>query len=58
MTTDRSQPERSDHRAYIETVRGALLLKDIQVGTASFDTGRVPSAAMTLLAPDDDFNEP
>lgn len=58
MTTNSPHRDRADHRPYIETVRVALLLKDIQVGVATFDTGQVRSAAMTLLAPDDDFDEP
>jgi len=58
MNTDPSQPARADHRPYIETVRVALLLKDIHVGAAVFNTGLVRSAAMTLLPPDEDFDEP
>ena len=58
MTAKSPHRDRADHRPYIETVRVALLLKDIQVGAATFDTGRVRSAAMTLLAPDDDSDEP
>lgn len=58
MTTNSPYRDRADHRPYIEAVRVALLLKDIQVGAATFGTGRVRSAAMTLLAPDDDFDEP
>lgn len=58
MTVDPSQPTHADHRPYIETVRVALLLRDIRVGAATFNTGRVRSAAMTLLPPDDDFDEP
>lgn len=58
VTTNSPYRDRADHRPYIETIRVALLLKDIQVGTATFETGHVRSAAMTLLAPDDDFDEP
>jgi len=58
MTSDPSRPTRADHRPYIETVRVALLLRDIQVSVATFSSGRVRSAAMTLLPPDDDFDEP
>ena len=49
---------RTDHRAYIEAVRVALLLEDIQVGAATFNTRTVRSATMTLVPPDDDFYEP
>jgi hypothetical protein len=48
----------TDHRPYIETVRIALLLKDIHVDAATFTSGRVRSAVMPLLAPDDDADEP
>jgi hypothetical protein len=58
VSTTESRPTATDHRPYIETVRVALLLRDIRVGVATFNTGRVRSAAMTLLAPDDDFDEP
>ena len=58
MTDNPSQPTPSDHRPYIETVRVALLLRDIRVGAASFNPGRVRSAAMTLPAPDEEFDEP
>lgn len=58
MTTAESRSAKADHRPYIETVRVALLLKDIHVGAATFSTRRVRSATMTLLAPDDDFDEP
>jgi hypothetical protein len=55
MTID---PQRTDHRPYVETVRAALLLENIQAGTASYNSGRVRSAVMTLLSPDPDFDEP
>ncbi|MEY9911838.1 hypothetical protein ABIA35_008095 [Catenulispora sp. MAP12-49] len=55
MTITESRDCRADHRAYIEAVRVALLLEDIRVGDAAFNTGTVRSATMTLLAPDEDF---
>jgi hypothetical protein len=58
VSTAESRSTTVDHRPYIETVRVALLLNDIQVGTATFNTGQVRSAAMTVLPPDDDFEEP
>lgn len=58
MTTNSPPRDRVDHRPYIETVRVALLLKDIQVGAATLNADHVRSAAMTLLAPDDDSDEP
>lgn len=58
MSTAESRYTTADHRPYIETVRVALLLKDIQVGTATFNSGQVRSAAMTVLPPDDDFDDP
>jgi len=58
MNSDPSQPARADLRPYIETVRVALLFKDIHVGVAVFNSGLVRSAAMSLLAPDEDFDEP
>lgn len=58
MSTAKSPADKADHRPYIETVRVALLLKDIQVGTATFNAGQVRSAAMTMLPPDDDFDDP
>ena len=58
MTITESRASRADHQAYIEAVRVALLLEDIQVGDATFNTGTVRSATMTLLPPDDDFDEP
>jgi hypothetical protein len=58
MTTAEARISRADHQAYIEAVRVALLSDDIRVGDATFNTGTVRSAAMTLLAPDDDFDEP
>ena len=57
MANNPSHPKPADHRPYIETVRVALLLRDIRVGAASFNPGRVRSAAMTLLAPDEGFDE-
>lgn len=57
MNTSPENPGTTDHRPYIETVRVALLLKDVHVGVATFNTQRVRSAAMTLLPPDDDFDE-
>ncbi|MEZ0109296.1 hypothetical protein ABH920_003306 [Catenulispora sp. EB89] len=58
MTTTELRTGRADHQAYIEAVRVALLLEDIQVGDATFNAGAVRTAAMTLLPPDDDFDEP
>lgn len=58
MSAAESRATTADHRPYIETVRVALLLKGIQVGTAAFNAGQVRSAAMTVLPPDDDFDEP
>lgn len=58
MPTEPSQHSHTDHRPYIEAVRAALLLKDISVGDAAFNTGRVRSATMPLWAPDEDFDEP
>jgi hypothetical protein len=58
MTADPSQPAHADHRPYIETVRVALLLKDVQVGNAVYSTGRVRAATMPLAAPDDDADDP
>lgn len=58
MSATESRSNAADHRPYIETVRVALLLKDIQVSTATYNTGRLRSAAMTLLPPDDDFDDP
>lgn len=58
MTADPSQPERADHRPYIETVRVALLLRDIHVGNAVYSTGRVRAATMPLAAPDEPADEP
>ncbi|MBS2546916.1 hypothetical protein KGQ19_08535 [Catenulispora sp. NL8] len=58
MTTTESRANRADHQAYIEAVRVALLLEDIRVGDATFNTGTVRSASMTLLPPDDDFDDP
>jgi hypothetical protein len=58
MSTTEPQPAKVDHRPYIETVRIALLLQDLHVGVASFNSGTVRSAAMTLLPPDVDFEDP
>ena len=58
MTTMRSQHPRADHRPYVETVRATLLLGDIHVGVPIFTTTQVRTAAMSLLAPDKDFDEP
>ena len=55
-----AQPQRSqaDHRPYIELVRIALLLKDVHIGVPATGLGQVRSAAMTVLPPDEDFDEP
>lgn len=58
MTTAEIHNDKADHRAYIEAVRGALLLDDIRVGDTALDTRTVRSATMPLLPPDDDFDEP
>lgn len=58
MTTLEAPADKADHRPYIETVRATLLMDDIYTGVATFSTTRVRSAAMTLLPPDDDFDEP
>ena len=58
MTTAEACISKADHQAYIEAVRVALLLDDIHVGDAAFNSGTVRSASMTLLPPDDDFDEP
>ncbi len=58
MSTSDSPSSKTDHRPYIETVRVALLLQDLHVGVAVFNPGRVRSAAMTMLPPDDDFDDP
>ena len=58
MTTTEIRDTRADHRPYVEAVRVALLLDDIQVSDATFNTGTVRSATMTLLPPDDGFEEP
>lgn len=58
MTIAEIRTSKADHRAYIEAVRVALLLEDIHVGAATFNTRTVRSATMTLLPPDDDFDEP
>lgn len=53
-------PQRSqaDHRPYVELVRVALLLEDVHIGVLVTGLGRVRSAAMTVLPPDEDFEEP
>jgi Family of unknown function (DUF6292) len=58
VTTAQPPSAKADHRPYIEAVRVALLLKDLQVGVATFNSSRLRSAAMTLLAPDEEFDEP
>lgn len=58
MSIKESSSNKVDHRPYIETVRVALLLEDLHVSGANFNLGMVRSAAMTMLPPDDDFNEP
>ena len=58
MSTTEPRTDQADHRPYIETVRVALLLQDLHVGVAVFNPGRVRSAAMTMLPPDDDFDDP
>jgi hypothetical protein len=49
---------KADHRPYIEAVRVALLLEDIHVSAVTFNTHTVRTAAMTLIPPDDDSDEP
>ena len=58
MATADPHTIKADHRPYIETVRVALQLKDIHVGVATFKSSSVRSATMTLLPPDDYFDEP
>ena len=58
MTITESLTNRADHQAYIEAVRVALLLEDIDVGAAAFNTRTVRSATMPLLPPDDDVDGP
>lgn len=58
MSATESHCAKADHRPYIETVRVALLLEDLHVGVANFNPGKVRSAAMTMLPPDDDFDAP
>lgn len=48
----------SDHRPYIELVRLALQLKEIHPGATVPGLGRLRSAAMTVLPPDADFEDP
>ncbi|HTJ66702.1 MAG TPA: hypothetical protein VL551_04165 [Actinospica sp.] len=50
--------KRADHRPYIEVVRLALQLKDTHVATAVPGLGLMRSAAMTVLPPDADFDDP
>ena len=52
-----SQRTQADHRPYIELVRLALLVKDVHVGVPVFKPGRIRSAEMTLLPPDEDFDD-
>jgi hypothetical protein len=56
--SDFPQDHKADHWPYIELVRVALLLKDVHVGVAHPGPGHGRSAAMTLLPPDPDFDEP
>ena len=58
MSATESHYAKADHRPYIETVRVALLLEDLHVGVANFNPGTVRSAAMTMLPPDDDVDDP
>jgi hypothetical protein len=58
MTTTECRVSKADHQAYIEAVRVALMVEDIHVGPAAFNTGTVRSATMPLLPPDDDIDEP
>jgi Family of unknown function (DUF6292) len=58
VTTELPQAAHTNHQPYIETVRVALLLKDIQIGAAVFTGGRVRSASMPLTAPEDDADDP
>lgn len=57
MTTTEFRDAKADHRAYVEAVRVALLLDDIRVGDAAFGSRTMRTATMTLLPPDDDFEE-
>jgi hypothetical protein len=57
MTTAEVSISTANHQAYIDAVRVALLLDDIHVGEPAFNTGTMRSASMTLLAPEDDFDE-
>jgi hypothetical protein len=52
------QRTQADHRPYIELVRLALLLKDVHIGVPVLSHGRLRSAEMTVLPPDDDFDDP
>lgn len=58
MTIAEIHTGRADHKPYIEAVRIALLLDDVHVEAAAFNTGTVRTATMTLLPPDDDSDEP
>lgn len=58
MNTNPMKSEAADHKPYIETVRAALLVKDVHVGAVAFSTGRVRGATMPLFAPDDDTDDP
>ena len=56
--TVQSRCSKADHRPYIEQVRLALLLKDVHIGVPVLSIGRLRSAAMTVLPPDEDFDAP
>ena len=56
--TDHPQRTQADHRPYVELVRLALLLKDVHIGVPVVSPGRLRSAAMTVLPPDEDFDDP
>lgn len=58
MTVAELHAHQADHRPYIEAVRAALLAEDLHVGVAHYTSGKVRAAAMTLLPPDTDFDEP
>ena len=58
MNTSETHRPKADHRAYIETVRHELRLRDLHVGIATHKPGTVRSAAMAMMPPDDDFDEP
>ena len=52
------QRAQADHLPYIELVRLELLLKDVHIGVPVVTPCRLRSAAMTVLAPDEDFDDP